>query len=74
LYYDFALLSNKLLQIVTNSTENDRLVYDYNNKESTNKDIVMLSLSKSNIDDNIYNVLSSLITKTIALLYYCSLL
>ena len=49
-------------------------MYGYNNKESINRDIVILSPGKSNINNNLCNILPNFITKAIDLLYYQSLL
>jgi hypothetical protein len=50
-------------------------MYSYNNKESINKDIIILSLSKNNIkNNNLYNILFNFIIKIIDLLYYYNLL
>jgi len=69
---DPALLSNKSLQTAANSTENDRSVCGYSDGESTDEDTVMSSPSESDIDDNVCDVPSSLITEAVALSHYRS--
>ena len=50
-------------------------MYNYNNKEFINKDIIILSLNKNNIkNNNLYNILFNFIIKIINLLYYYNLL
>jgi len=69
-YYNSALFSNKLLQITTNSTENNKSIYRYN-KKSINGDTIISSLGESNIDDdNLCNILSNFIAEAADLLYH----